>query len=429
MPAVLGCIADDFTGATDLANTLVKNGMRTVQVNGVPTAGAMPDLGDAEAVVVALKSRTCPVHEAVQNSRAALAWLRGLGIKQAFFKYCSTFDSTDMGNIGPVADALLADLDHDFALACPAFPTTGRTIYKGYLFVGDVLLSESSLKNHPLTPMTDPNLVRVLSRQTDELVGLVEHKTVKRGADAVKTAFQALQGSGHTYAIIDAVDDQDLRIIGEAAADHPLITGGSGIALGLPENFRRAGLIAAASEARLPSADGPAVIISGSCSQATLSQVARARKKFANHSVDPMELIDGVGGARKLAEKVLAGDGTQMIYSTADPETVKQVQQKIGRNQAGDMVEKFFGDLARYLRDGGIRRFVIAGGETSGAVSQALGVKAMRIGPEIDPGVPWTESLPTGGGNEAPLAITLKSGNFGSEDFFEKALGMLDGAA
>lgn len=428
MAVILGCIADDFTGATDLANTLVKNGMRTVQVNGVPSGARLKDLGDAEAVVVALKSRTCPVHEAVADSLAALEWLRGLGTTQIFFKYCSTFDSTDVGNIGPVADALLDALDTDFAIACPAFPTTGRTIYKGYLFVNDVLLSESSLKDHPLTPMRDANLVRVLSRQTDELVGLVEHKTVKQGADAVASAFQNLRNGGHRYAIVDALDDADLGIIGTAIADHPLITGGSGIALGLPENYRRQGLLGAAAQSELPNVDGPAVIIAGSCSQATRGQVARARKLWPHHQVDPLSLGDVADAARSVADKVLTGlnSGPQMIYSTADPDAVQKVQSELGRNQAGDAVERFFGRLAQNLRDGGVRRFVVAGGETSGAVVQALGVQAMRIGPEIDPGVPWTESLALGSGGEASLALTLKSGNFGAEDFFEKALSMLD---
>jgi len=428
MAIVLGCIADDFTGATDLANTLVKNGMRTVQVNGVPSGASLKDLGDAEAVVVALKSRTCPVHEAVTESLAALAWLKGLGTKQVFFKYCSTFDSTDMGNIGPVADALLDALDADFAIACPAFPTTGRTIYKGYLFVNDVLLSESSLKDHPLTPMRDANLVRVLSRQTDEMVGLVEHKTVRKGAAEVKAAFASLKKNGNRYAIVDALDDADLGVIGQAVADHPLITGGSGIALGLPENYRRQGLLGAAAKAQLPGVAGPAVIIAGSCSQATRGQVARAKKLWPTHQIDPLALGDVVDAARVLADKVLAGinAGPQLIYSTADPDTVLKVQSEMGRGQAGDTVERFFGRLARNLRDGGMRRFVVAGGETSGAVVQALGVQAMRIGPEIDPGVPWTESLSLGAGAEAPLALTLKSGNFGAEDFFEKALAMLD---
>jgi len=430
MPVLLGCIADDFTGATDLANTLVKGGMRTVQVNGVPAAGRTPDLGGADAIVVALKSRTCPVHEAVADSLAAMKWLKGLGARQIFFKYCSTFDSTDMGNIGPVADALCQALGTDFAIACPAFPTNGRTIYKGYLFVGDVLLSESSLKDHPLTPMTDPNLVRVLSRQTDELVGLVEHRAVRQGADVIAKGFDTLRGRGYRYAIVDALDDRDLTEIGTACADHALITGGSGIALGLPENFRRRGLIGAAEAAVLPRVTGPAVILAGSCSQATRNQVSRVKSRFPSHRVDPMALANVNGAAEETAKSVLANlnDGPQVIYSTADPDTVQQVQGALGRNQAGDRVERFFGRLARTLRDGGVRRFVVAGGETSGAVVQALGVGAMRIGPEIDPGVPWTESLPLTNGEPA-LALTLKSGNFGAEDFFEKALGMLEEAA
>lgn len=430
MPVLLGCIADDFTGATDLANTLVKGGMRTVQVNGVPAAGRTPDLGGAEAVVVALKSRTCPVHEAVADSLAALKWLKGLGAQQIFFKYCSTFDSTDMGNIGPVADALCQALGTDFAIACPAFPTNGRTLYKGYLFVGDVLLSESSLKDHPLTPMTDPNLVRVLSRQTDELVGLVEHRAVRQGSDVIRKGFETLRGRGYRYAIVDALDDRDLTEIGTACADHALITGGSGIALGLPGNFRRQGLIGAAEAAVLPRVAGPAVILAGSCSQATRNQVSRVKNRFPSHRIDPLMLENVAGAAEETARAVLAGlnDGPHIVYSTADPDRVLEVQGTLGRNQAGDRVERFFGRLARALRDGGVRRFVVAGGETSGAVVQALGVGAMRIGPEIDPGVPWTESLPLTAG-EPVLALTLKSGNFGAEDFFEKALNMLEAKA
>ncbi len=429
MPIILGCIADDFTGATDLANTLVKNGMRVVQVNGVPGSASAKDLGDADAVVVALKSRTCPVHEAVSDSLAALAWLKVVGAKQFFFKYCSTFDSTDIGNIGPVSDALLDALHADFAIACPAFPTTGRTIYKGYLFVGDVLLSESSLKDHPLTPMRDPNLVRVLSRQTDELVGLVDLNIVRHGYERVRTAFEALKKGGNRYAIVDALDDADLGVIGRAVADHPLVTGGSGIALGLPENYRRRGLLGAATPPRLPEVDGPTIVMAGSCSQATRTQVARARKRWPSHQIDPLKLSDAAVAARTLADEILRDieAGPQVVYSTADPDTVQKVQSELGRNRAGDTVERFFGHLAANLRDGGVRRFVVAGGETSGAVVTALGVRAMRIGPEIDPGVPWTESLTLGATDEAPLALALKSGNFGGEDFFEKALGMLDG--
>ncbi|WP_340530526.1 3-oxo-tetronate kinase, partial [Cupriavidus necator] len=240
---LLGCIADDFTGATDLANTLVRNGMRTVQTIGLPDVGAVQDIGEADALVVALKSRTIPAVEAVARSLAALQWLRAQGCRQFVFKYCSTFDSTDAGNIGPVVEALLAALDSDFTIACPAFPENGRTIFRGHLFVGDVLLNESGMEHHPLTPMTDASLVRVLQRQSKSKVGLLRHDAVARGAQATAERIAALRTDGVRMAIADAVSDADLFTLGEACAGLPLITGGSGIALGLPGNFRRAGLL------------------------------------------------------------------------------------------------------------------------------------------------------------------------------------------
>src|SRR5690348_5664649 len=236
---LLGAIADDFTGATDLCSMLVRGGMRTVQLIGVPRPGEPAP--DADAVVVALKSRTAPVRQAVEESLTSLQWLRGIGCEQFFFKYCSTFDSTDAGNIGPVADALIAALGCGFALACPAFPANARSVYQGHLFVGGVLLNDSGMEHHPLTPMTDANLVRVLSRQTDGTVGLVPYATVEQGAMAIRQAMTALKEQGRRYAIVDAVNNAHLIAIGEAAAPHALITGGSGVAMGLPESFRRAG--------------------------------------------------------------------------------------------------------------------------------------------------------------------------------------------
>src|ERR1700732_4104117 len=249
MPVLLGAIADDFTGATDLANTLVRQGMRTVQLIGVPTGRPHPE--DVDAVVVALKSRTIPAVDAVAQSLTVLDWLVAAGVRQVLFKYCSTFDSTDQGNIGPVADALVETLGAGLTVFCPAFPENGRTIYRGYLFVGDVLLSESGMRDHPLTPMRDANLVRVLGRQTRNRVGLVPLATVSRGAEAIRADFARLRAEGYRHAVIDAVADADLLTIGQAAADLRLITGGSGIALGLPDNFRRAGLLETAGGAGL----------------------------------------------------------------------------------------------------------------------------------------------------------------------------------
>jgi uncharacterized protein YgbK (DUF1537 family) len=428
MPVVLGAIADDFTGATDLCNTLVRRGMKTVQLIDVPAPGAA--IPDAEAVVVALKSRTVPVGEAVGMSLNALAWLRRAGARQILFKYCSTFDSTDAGNIGPVAEALLDALGAEFTLYCPAFPEAGRTIFKGYLFVGDVLLSESGMKDHPLTPMSDPSLVRVLQRQSRGKVGLVQHATVARGPAAVAEAFAKLQQDGFRHTIVDAIADRDLEAIGEAARDFSLITGGSGIALGLPENFRRQGLISdgAAADA-LPKIGGKAAVLSGSCSQATLAQLAYMRERAPVFTIDPLAAAAGqdVAGAALAWASDKLGDAPILFAATAPPETVAEVQQKLGRERSGALVEEIMAEIAPGLVERGVRRLVVAGGETAGAVVRALGVTGLRIGRQIDPGVPWTVSLP-GSLGEPALALALKSGNFGAPDFFLRAFAALEEA-
>ncbi|MCA3359053.1 MAG: four-carbon acid sugar kinase family protein [Roseomonas sp.] len=415
MPLLLGCIADDFTGATDLANTLVKGGMSAVQVIGVPT-GPLPE---ADAVIIALKSRTAPVGEAVAQSLAACDALLAAGAKQIFWKYCSTFDSTDQGNIGPVADALLKRLGSGFALACPAFPTNGRTIYLGHLFVGNALLNESGMENHPLTPMTDANLVRVLGRQTDGAVGLVPFTTVEQGAAATRQAMMRLAEQGRRYAIVDAVTDQHLLAIGEAAAQHALITGGSGVAMGLPENFRRAGLLPARGDAAsLPPMQGMAAVVAGSCSRATLGQIGLARDHVPVLELDALATPDAAALTAQALEWVtgkLAADRPVVIAASAPPEKVAALQAKLGRDAAGALIEAAMAAIAEGLIARGVGRLVVAGGETSGAVVQRLGVSALRIGPEIDPGVPWTFAEPRG------LHLALKSGNFGARDFFLKA--------
>jgi 3-dehydrotetronate 4-kinase len=421
MSVLLGAIADDFTGATDLCNTLVRRGMRTVQLIDVPPPGT--EVADAEAVVVALKSRTIPVPEAVEKSLAALAWLKGAGARQVLFKYCSTFDSTDEGNIGPVAEALMDALGTDFTLFCPAFPENGRTIYLGYLFVGDVLLSESGMRDHPLTPMRDPSLVRVLQRQCRGKVGLVPQYDVTRGPEAIRDAFASLRQAGFRHVIVDAIEDHDLEAIGEAAADFLLITGGSGIALGLPENFRRQGLLGAGGRAdALPMIAGAAVVLSGSCAEATRAQLTYIRERAPVFKVDPIAAAAG----RNIAEEALdwatprLGDRPIVISATAPPEEISAIQEVLGRERASALVEAILAGVARGLVARGVRRFVVAGGETAGAVVQALGVTGLRIGRQIDPGVPWTMSL-----GEPALALALKSGNFGAPDFFLRAFSVL----
>jgi uncharacterized protein YgbK (DUF1537 family) len=420
---LLGCVADDFTGATDLASMLVKNGMRTVQVIGVP--GAADPVPDADAIVVALKSRTAPVAQAVSESLAALAWLQAAGCRQFFFKYCSTFDSTDQGNIGPVADAMVAALGSGFALACPAFPANARSVYQGHLFVGAALLNESGMEKHPLTPMTDANLVRVLSRQTDGTVGLVPFATVEQGAAAIRDAMTALKEQGRRYAIVDAVTNAHLDAIGEAAAAHALITGGSGVALGLPENFRRAGLLKVQQNpGALPDAPGHAAVLAGSCSRATLLQIATARDHTPVLELDPLATPD----AGALAAQAVAwiegklGAAPIVIAASAPPERVAALQQRLGRDAAGALVEQALAGIAEALVARGVRRLVVAGGETSGAVVTRLGVRRLRIGTEIDPGVPWTFAE----GSGPPLLLALKSGNFGARDFFLKSFAALE---
>jgi uncharacterized protein YgbK (DUF1537 family) len=446
---LLGCIADDFTGATDLANMLVRGGMRTVQTIGVPASG---EPVEADALVVALKSRTIPAADAVAQSLAALNWLRAQGCRQFFFKYCSTFDSTDAGNIGPVADALLDALSgfdfgsdstaasasgaagqpdvspEAFTIACPAFPENGRTIYRGHLFVGDVLLNESGMENHPLTPMQDANLVRVLQRQTASKVGLVRYDSVVQGEAAVRAKFDALRRDGVRMAIADALSDADLHTLGEACADLKLITGGSGVAIGLPANFRRAGLLSGTVDAgQLPPVEGLSVVLAGSASKATNAQVAAWRESRPAFRIDPLAAARGepvVEQALAFAHEHFTNKQPVLIYATATPGEVKAVQRELGVEQAGHLVEETLAAIARGLRELGVRKFVVAGGETSGAVVQALDVRTLRIGAQIDPGVPATATT-----SDVPLALALKSGNFGATDFFAKALQHLDGTA
>jgi len=416
----LGCIADDFTGATDLANNLVRSGMRVVQTIGVP---ATPLAADVDAVVVALKSRTIPAAEAIAQSLDALKWLQAQGAQQIYFKYCSTFDSTPEGNIGPVTEALMDALDTDFTIATPAFPDNGRTVFKGYLFAGNVLLNESGMQNHPLTPMTDPNLVRVMQAQTKRKVGLIDHKTVAQGEAAIRERIAALRAEGVGVAVVDATSNDDLHRLGPALKDMPLVTAGSGVAIGLPGNF---GLKPSLQASQLPPAKGLQAVVSGSCSVATNAQVAHFKRVGRPAlALNPASLMNGQSDA--VVQQVLAWaapllqDGPVLVYSTAEPEAVKQVQAQLGVAEAGALVEHALAAVARGLVALGVQQLVVAGGETSGACVQALDIAQLQIGPQIDPGVPWCHAPADNGG----VHITLKSGNFGTEDFFSKAFEVL----
>jgi len=417
--AILGIIADDFTGATDIAGMLVKGGMRTIQTIGLPAQGTIPD--DVDAVVVALKTRSIAAKDAIAQSLGALKALQAAGCERLFFKYCSTFDSTDQGNIGSVADALLDALGGKHAIYCPAFPENGRTIFFGHLFVGDLLLSDTHMRHHPLNPMTDSSLVRVLARQTKHKVGLVPLKQVQAGSASLRTSLDKLAADGVRHVIVDAVADTDLGIIGEAVGDDVLVTGGSGVALGLPAAYRRRGLLAHKSGAdALPKVGGASAVLAGSCSAATLGQIAAF--KGAHLALD----TDAICRGEPVGEKALAwakdklGNGAILISASDKPEAVKALQQKYGVEKSSHAIEATMATLAKGLVASGVGRLVVAGGETSGAVVGALDVTALRIGPEIDPGVPWTASV---GGK--PLLLALKSGNFGAPDFFTKAFARL----
>jgi len=419
---LLGAIADDLTGATDLALMLSREGMRTIQTIGVPKAGL--DLRDADAVVVALKSRTNPASEAVAMSLEALSFLKAADASQFLFKYCSTFDSSPQGNIGPVTEALMEALGTDLTIVCPAFPANGRTIYKGHLFVGDQVLSDSPMRNHPLTPMTDSSLVRLMAGQSQLNVGLVTRETVAKGASAVAQAFEDARGKGDQALVVDALTDTDLRVIGEAAAALKLITGGSGIALGLPENFRRAGLLRSVGEDVAFSAPhGRSMILAGSCSEATRGQIRTAIEAgVPTLKLDPLAIAEGHFQVEEALSWALGQSAkAPLIYSSAEPAEVKAAQAALGRERAGSLIEHFLAETALGLKAAGVRRLIVAGGETSGAVVGALAPDALFIGPEIDPGVPWTLTL----GQTEPMALALKSGNFGAPDFFLKAWDLL----
>ena len=414
---LLGLIADDFTGASDVANTLAKEGMRVTQFVGIPAGRAAPS---CEAGVVSLKSRTIPASEAVKISLDACAWLQAQGASQILFKYCSTFDSTPDGNIGPVAEALLERLG-GVAVVCPVFPATGRTLFNGHLFVGDRLLSETGMRDHPLTPMTDPDIRRWLGRQTRGTVGLVPFGAVRGGPVAIQEGLKAQAAAGHRLIVVDAVGDTDLRAIGEAIAGHALVTGGSGIALGLPENFRKQNRLSAASSV-FHGQSGPAAALSGSCSVQSLRQVAAYRAHHPALALEPDAVMDGtMTAADALAFARLHRDRAPLIFSSAAPEAVRAAQSRHGAAAIAARIEAMMGDIARGLADEGVRRLAIGGGETSGAVVKALGLSALTIGPEIDPGVPALAA------EDRPLAIALKSGNFGADDFYEKAIHVLGG--
>ena len=412
---ILGVIADDFTGGTDIAGFLVENGMQTIQLSGVPSTDMEVK---ADAVVISLKSRSCLVEEAVADSVKALKWLQAKGCQQYYFKYCSTFDSTATGNIGPVTDALLDALGEDFTIVCPALPVNGRTVFNGHLFVMGELLSDSGMRNHPVTPMTNSSLVRLMDQQSQGETGLVPYTTVEQGADAVAGAYKELRETGKRYAVVDAFTSKHLDVLGESVRNLKLVTGGSGLAVGIAKNW--AGSLSDqtdAKEAGLPKA-AKSVVLSGSCSQMTNLQVKNYIETAPSFALDVASCIQDSNYYEQVCTWVLShldGENAPIVYATADFEKLQQIQNEFGAEASSQAVEELFNKLAAQLKRQGIKNFIVAGGETSGVVAQSLGVEGFCIGPQIAPGVPWVKSL------DGELSLALKSGNFGDPHFFTKA--------
>ncbi|MGE6134181.1 3-oxo-tetronate kinase [Aeromonas salmonicida] len=408
----LGVIADDFTGATDIAGFLVENGLATLQFSGIP---AKADLTGVDAVVISLKSRSCPADEAVHDSLAALDWLKARGCPRIYQKYCSTFDCTATGNIGPVTDALLAALESQFTLICPALPVNGRTVYQGNLFVGAQPLAESGMRHHPITPMTDSNLLRLMETQARGRAGLVPFSTIDKGAAAIAEAFEQLTQDGVRYAVVDTLTEQHLLDIAAAAIDMPLVTGGSGLAIGLARLLGK-GNLAAAREAGRPLGTR-AVVLSGSCSEMTNRQVARYQAIAPALALDVAACLTRADYPAELVRWVSSQPVTPapMLHATTSPGELAAIQARHGRDAASEAVEQCFAQVAVLLREAGVESFIIAGGETSSRITQALGIAAFHIGPQIAPGVPWVRAT------DAPLSLALKSGNFGDETFFSRA--------
>lgn len=425
MAIVLGVIADDFTGATDLANNLVRAGMRTLQVFGAPRIAL--NLDEIDAVVVALKSRSCSVQDAISDSLTALDWLQHQGAKQIFFKYCSTFDSTDDGNIGPVADALLDQLGARQTVMVPAFPANGRTVYQGHLFVGDRLLNDSGMEHHPLNPMADADLVRTLARQTPHSVGLLPRYLLAAGCEQARRHLDMLKVQNVRHVICDTIDETDLKILAATLVESALVTGGSGLGQTLPAEYRRLGWLQPVVNAgKLEPASGASLVLSGSCSRATLRQIEHFLSYFNGFVLNPISLAssdDQIDEALAFARARLHDANPVLIYASAAPDQVKQAQKQLGVVVAGERVERALAILAKKLVAEGVGKLLIAGGETSGAVVSALDIGQLRIGEQIDPGVPWTQTYLSG--RQAPLSLALKSGNFGGVDFFSRAFEVL----
>ncbi len=424
----VGCIADDFTGATDLANNLARSGMRVRLLVGVSDS---PKQADVDASVVALKTRTVPSAEAVKQSLDACRALKASGAQQIYFKICSTFDSTPRGNIGPVLESLMDELRCGLSVVAPAFPENARTVYQGHLFVGDLLLSDSSMRHHPVTPMTDSNLLRLLraqlKQQAGRRVGLINHAVVSATPELIEARLQELAREGFSIAIADCITHADLVNLAQTLRDEPLVTASSGLGLTLPRAW---GFQPSPKATQLPACQGKGAILAGSCSTATNRQVNTLIQAGGDAlRIDAFDVAKNPAAALEHAGNWVRSIWSRsrrsipLVYSTVSSERLAESQRELGMEQAGALLEDFFGQLCQVLHHQGLGRLIVAGGETSGACVQALGIKELQIGRQIDPGVPWCYA------GESGLHLALKSGNFGRDDFFRFAFEILDETA
>lgn len=413
----LGVIADDFTGAVDIAGFLVAGGMRTVMCSRAVQTG------DCDAIVMSLKIRSIPKEQAIKQALASLTFLKECGCDRFYYKYCSTFDSTAEGNIGPVADALRQALHCSATLICPALPVNKRTVFHGYLFVNDELLSDCPMRHHPLNPMHDSKLARILSSQSPAKNGHVYHDVIKKGSDVVRQAIDGLKDEGVNNIIVDVVDDEDLTCIAEATQDFTLVTGGSGLAQGITEVWRRTEK-RGGNEAAFVVEKRKAVVIAGSCSAMMQKQVAYYKKHAPSLSIDEQACLDDPEYGKNVATWVLDHqdqDLAPLVYATRSPIELEENRKKFGDVDVSSAIEHLFARLTALLAEQGVQTFIVGGGETSGVVATTLGVDAYRIGAQIDPGVSWVRSL------DGSYQLVLKSGNFGSEQFLLKAQEMYNG--
>ncbi|MEF1310133.1 four-carbon acid sugar kinase family protein [Vibrio mytili] len=416
----IGVIADDFTGATDAASFIVAGGLSAIQVNGLPALvdeQTLSEYQQAQAIVVALKSRSCPTEQAISESITACRWLKEQGCTLIYFKYCSTFDSTESGNIGPVIDALMQELNCKQTLISPALPVNGRTVYMGHLFVYQQLLSESGMRNHPITPMTDSNLARLIESQSTGQASLLTHKDYASHEQAqIK-----LESLDRKYVVCDAIDDSDLKLLGQLSLTYPLVTGSSGLV----------GAIAAAiaqkqkveSVPYCPAKGLRGLVISGSCSEMTNKQVAEYKRHAPSLKLEIAKCIESENYIDNVEQWVLDATNTNeqwfpLVYATVLPDELQEIKASYG-SQASVAVENLFSQLIQRLKSHNFKVIISAGGETSGTVVRSLGSEVFSIGKTISPGVPWVRSL------EDNTALALKSGNFGDERFFLQAQEMM----